>query len=172
MLGFEFALKCTLRYEGGKVDDPDDPGGRTNMGITQGVYDSYRSRKHLPKKDVWTIDYAEVKEIYKRQYWDVVWGDKLPWPLSFCVFDMAVNSGPTKAVKLLQTTLRMPVADGKMSDTVLGWLKPKQPGAIAKKFCDGREAYYRGLVEAKPVLAKFLKGWLNRLNSVRKISGV
>ncbi len=92
-------------YEGGKVDDPDDPGGRTAYGVIQRVYDAYRDRKGLPRRDVWLITVPEREEIYRAQYWDAVQGDKLASGVDFVVFDGAVNSGPVQSIKWLQRGL-------------------------------------------------------------------
>ena len=63
------ALKFVLRWEGGFVDHPNDPGGRTNKGVTQKVYDSWRQRQGQPVRDVKAIDDAEVISIYRGDYW-------------------------------------------------------------------------------------------------------
>lgn len=94
-------------YEGGKVDDPDDPGGRTAYGITQRVYDAWRRRKNLRPRDVFKIEESEVKSIYEVQYWDAVNGDRLPSGLDFVVLDCAVHSGVKQAVKWLQAALNV-----------------------------------------------------------------
>jgi hypothetical protein len=52
---FADALSHLLVREGGKVDNPKDPGGRTNQGVTQRVYNGWRTRSHLPVRDVYLI---------------------------------------------------------------------------------------------------------------------
>jgi lysozyme family protein len=59
--GIAAVLPFVLRWERGLVDDPEDPGGRTNQGITQRVYDAWRRRQGLPAQDVESIADAEVK---------------------------------------------------------------------------------------------------------------
>lgn len=103
--GFERALPRVLIHEGGKVDDPRDPGGRTNQGVIQRVYDSYRRGKKLSPRDVYLMSSAERDEIYRAQYWDAISGDKLPPGIDYVVFDGAVNSGPRQSVKWLQRAL-------------------------------------------------------------------
>ena len=60
LCGFDRALPHVLVHEGGKVDHPKDPGGRTNKGVTQRVYNAWRGKSHLPMRDVYLIDDLEV----------------------------------------------------------------------------------------------------------------
>lgn len=110
---YEKALPLVLAHEGGLSDNPRDPGGRTFKGITQRVYDSFRSRNGLDARDVALADDSEVTSIYRAQYWALCGGDSLPDGLDYCVFDYAVNSGVSKAVKDLQRELDISV-DGVM----------------------------------------------------------
>ncbi len=94
---FQACLAFTLKYEGGKSNDPHDPGGRTNQGVTQATYDAYRVKKALGRKDVFTMEAAERDDIYRDGYWNAVNGDRLRAGEDLCVFDLAVNSGPARA---------------------------------------------------------------------------
>ncbi|NBY21315.1 MAG: hypothetical protein EBQ73_00210, partial [Gammaproteobacteria bacterium] len=94
---FPQALKQVLKYEGGKVDDPRDPGGRTAFGVTQDTYNAWRKKQGLPNADVFTISQADVAAIYRQEYWDSIRGDDLPAGVDFAVFDFAVNSGVSRA---------------------------------------------------------------------------
>ncbi len=89
-----------LKYEGGKSDDLRDPGGRTMEGITQTTYDAYRGKKGLPRQDVFLIPAHERDEIYRTEYWNAVNGDALRFGEDLCVFDLAVNSGPHRALQI------------------------------------------------------------------------
>jgi lysozyme family protein len=66
---FEASLPFVLRWEGGFVDHPNDPGGRTNKGVTQRVYDAWRKRQGLPVRDVKRLDDTELHRIYESGYW-------------------------------------------------------------------------------------------------------
>ncbi len=70
------SLDKLLVHEGGYVNHPSDPGGPTNKGVTQRVYDSYRKGKGQRPRTVKSITMDEVYEIYDRQYWDAVKGDQ------------------------------------------------------------------------------------------------
>src|SRR5690554_3243462 len=99
---FEPALALVLAHEGGYVDHPDDPGGATNKGITQRVYDAWRTSRGRHPRSVAAIRDEEVRAIYREQYWDAVRGDDLPAGIDYCTFDAAVNSGPAQAARWLQ----------------------------------------------------------------------
>jgi lysozyme family protein len=168
---FEAAMPFVLRWEGGFVDHPNDPGGRTNKGVTQRVYDAWRRRQGLPARDVKRIGDSEMHRIYESGYWVPPRCDLLARQLDLVQFDTAVNMGPGRAVRLLQ---------GAVGTGVDGDFGPKTERAVAAcdlgqamvRYCDAREAYYRGLVRQRADLGVFLRGWLNRLNALRREVGL
>ena len=99
---FEASLPFVLRWEGGFVDHPNDPGGRTNKGVTQRVYDAWRKRQGLPVRDVKRLDDTELHRIYESGYWIPPHCDRLARQLDLVHFDTAVNMGPGRAVRFLQ----------------------------------------------------------------------
>jgi lysozyme family protein len=168
---FEAALPFVLRWEGGFVDHPNDPGGRTNKGVTQKVYDDWRRRQGLAQRDVKMIEHDEVLAIYESGYWIPPRCDLLERQLDLVQFDTAVNMGVGRAVKFLQQALECPV-DGDFGPGTERAVANCDPGNTIVKYCDAREAFYRRIVENKPSQAVFLKGWMNRLNSLRKEVGL
>lgn len=103
---FDRALAWVLRWEGGYSDHPDDPGGATNMGITQSTYDAWRSARGLPRRSVRDITRDEVAQIYRERYWQPTGCDGMPPALALMAFDCAVNQGPGKARELLEQSGR------------------------------------------------------------------
>lgn len=168
---FASALPFVLRWEGGFVNHPHDPGGRTNKGVTQKVYDHWRARRGLPKAHVKSIDDAEVHAIYEADYWLPPRCDLLTDPLSLVQFDTAVNMGPGRAVRFLQTAVGCGV-DGDFGPGTLSAVQRCDPGDAVTDYCDVREAFYRRLAANRPELRVFLKGWLNRLNALRNEIGL
>jgi lysozyme family protein len=167
----EAALKFVLRWEGGFVDHPNDPGGRTNKGVTQKVYDAWRRRQGLAAQDVKRVGDDEVHAIYAGDYWLPPRCDRLLTPLDLVQFDTAVNMGVGRAVRFLQASAGCPV-DGDYGPGTERAVSGCDPGSLVADYCSRREAYYRGLVQKNARLAVFLKGWLNRLNSLRKEVGL
>ena len=100
--GFLASLPFVLRWEGGFVDHPKDPGGRTNKGVTQRVYDAWRRRQGLPVRDVKGLEDTELHRIYEAGYWLPPRCDRLARRLDLVHFDTAVNMGPGRAVRFLQ----------------------------------------------------------------------
>jgi Glycosyl hydrolase 108 len=96
---FSKSLAFTLKFEGGKSDDPRDPGGRTNQGVTQRTYDAYCNKYSLGNGDVYLMIPSDRDRIYKDGYWGKVTGDSLPAGVDLAVFDYSVNSGPARAIR-------------------------------------------------------------------------
>jgi lysozyme family protein len=61
--GFESSLPFVLRWEGGYVNHRNDPGGPTNRGVNQKVYDAWRARQALAARDVRLLEDAEMRAI-------------------------------------------------------------------------------------------------------------
>lgn len=104
MSAFDKALDHVLRFEGGFVDHPLDPGGATNYGVTQATYDAWRRAQGQEPRSVREIERVEVRSIYWGRYWLPAGCEQLPAPLAFVVFDSAVNSGLHRALKWLEQT--------------------------------------------------------------------
>lgn len=104
MEAFERAFDLVMTAEGGYVDDPRDAGGATKFGISQRAY---------PNEDIEHMTLSRARQLYRRDYWDPIAGDKLPDGLAVALFDFAVNSGVRRAVLTLQRLLDV-VADGAM----------------------------------------------------------
>lgn len=164
MSDFERCFKAVLVHEGGKVDHPKDPGGRTAYGVIQRVYDGYRKNKNLPRRDVFLIEPDEIKEIYRKQYWDAIRGDRLPPGVSYIVYDGAVNSGPSQSVKWLQRALGLPVIDGRIGEaTVAAACDYHDHKELVAKIAERRMAFLRALKTFKT----FGKGWTRRVTEAK-----
>lgn len=164
---FAPALAAVLRHEGGYSNHPDDPGGPTMKGVIQRVYDAWRRSKGLALRPVREIEDAELKEIYRRQYWDAVRADELPDGIDYVVFDGAVNSGPAQSAKWLQRALSLS-ADGQVGEVTLAAARATAehaPARLVNDICDRRLAMLQAL-RTWPV---FGKGWGRRVADVRKL---
>jgi lysozyme family protein len=172
---FQRCLRFVLKWEGGISNDPHDRGGLTKWGVTQATYDRYRRAKGLPPQSVVKMTEPEMQEIYFRFYWQPVKGDEFPYPLALALFDTGVNMGVGAAVKLLQRAIndllpqqKWVAVDGKLGAQTLQAAKSLDPRRLALRLCDRREERYRAIVRANPTQRKFLRGWLNRLNDLRR----
>ena len=179
---FHRALTFTLHREGvdlaagdtGFVDNPHDPGGRTNYGITQGTYDAWRNSQHWPTQDVRAITLGEVEQIYNRNYWhdgrcDLFASDR---PLlAIAHFDAAVNLGLRQAAKCLQRAVGV-TDDGAIGDATLAAIGACDERAAVSAYLADRARVYRAIVERNPSSKEFLAGWLARCRWVARETGV
>lgn len=143
--------------EGGLVDNPADPGGRTNLGITQATLDG--ARKDIAGLPATVDELTQVTAgmIYKPLYWDRVQGDVLPPALASCVFKQAVNQGVSRAIIELQDSLGLAL-DGRLGPVTIAAAQRKEPKAAVTDF------------EAAAILnyarssqwSDFGKGWVRR----------
>lgn len=159
---FHPSLAAVLVSEGGYVNNPKDPGGATNKGVTQLVYDDWRTRLNLPKQSVRLLSDAEVEAIYKERYWDACRCDDLPDGLDYCVFDFAVNSGPTRAARYLQRAAGV-AEDGKIGPMTLGAVATKGALRMIAELCQARLNF----LEKLPTFRTFGRGWSRRVSQVQ-----
>lgn len=164
---YKQALQLTLAHEGGYVNHPKDPGGATNFGVTQAVYNAYRKSINQPTRSVRFIDESEYSEIYAKNYWKKASCDRLPAGLDYAVFDYAVNSGVGRSVKDLQRTLNDFFDAGLAVDgiagasTVQAACDAANAGEVAliEAYCNRRMKFLRSL----HTFGTFGKGWTRRV---------
>lgn len=156
-------MASTLKWEGGYVNHPKDPGGATNKGVTQARYNEYRCDNGLPKRAVKSLTEGELQDIYRHYYWNVVKGDRLPLGLDLAVFDFAVNSGPSRSAKYLQRMVGVST-DGKIGPKTLQAVEGMNIPYVIQALCDERAEFVRGL----SIYSTFGRGWENRINDIKK----
>ncbi len=128
---FDDVFRVVLGFEGGYSDDPNDLGGETNLGVTEGTLRSAQAKGWVPADvTVKTLTVEHARIIYKKGYWDPIRGDLLPEPLDLILFDAAINHGPGGATKLLQEALNSILAGTSL--VVDGALGPKTFAALVK----------------------------------------
>lgn len=147
------AVKHVLRHEGGFVDNPADPGGRTKYGISQRSY---------PDLDIESLTVDQATEIYWRDYWQG-WMDLIEDEvLALMVFDFAVNAGPPRAVRTLQEAANV-AADGIVGPVTMAAVNhPRDKRLMRKRFLVRILMFYCSLVRQRPPMGQFLHSWLNR----------
>lgn len=158
---FAQALKLVLVHEGGYVDHREDPGGRTNKGVTQATYDAYRASKGQAARHVRSIANAEVEAIYRDRYWRPIHADEMPAGVAYAVFDFGVNSGPGRAVKDVQRALGAKV-DGVVGPDTLALIEAADDEKLIADLCARRLKFLKSLRTWKT----FGKGWERRVRGV------
>jgi lysozyme family protein len=159
------SLAHVLASEGGFVDNPHDPGGATDEGVTQHQYDLWRTAKGLPTRSVRFIDPNEVEAIYRSSYWNAVRGDQLPAGVDYCVFDWSVLAGPHRAAEHLQQAVGAKV-DGSIGDRTLAAVRAADPRRVINAVCAERLAY----LKTRPGWPFFKNGWSNRVATVEQVA--
>lgn len=158
---FRRSLALVLAHEGGYSNHPADPGGATNFGVTQAVYDAYRRYNHCAVQSVRQISTTEVSELYAKNYWNLIRGDSLPIGLDYAVFDFAVNSGVSRAIRYLQRLVGV-TDDGALGMVSLAAIEAAfnhDAELLITKYCANRLAFMESL-KTFPI---FGKGWTRRV---------
>lgn len=166
---FAACLDLVLKQEGGYADNPADPGGATNMGVTRRTLAGWRGVSPW-----WSLSTAEVKalgkpeaaRIYRALYWNRCAADALQAGLDLALFDFAVNSGPDRAIRSLQSELGV-AADGFVGPLTLGALQARIGVAgvsgLIVALCNERLGFLQRLASA----AVFGRGWSRRVAEIR-----
>lgn len=132
MAKFDEAYQRTLKFEGGWVNDDADSGKETYKGISRAanpnwagwkIVDNYKKKSNFPKNLDSDVQLQSlVKELYKTNYWDKVWGDKITnQKVANDLYDTGVNMGVATSIKLSERQFKMKET-GKMSNELLNKL--------------------------------------------------
>lgn len=156
---FDPCLKLVLESEGGWVNNPSDPGGETNLGVTKAVWEEWTGHEVKTMKG---LTPADVAPMYKAKYWMACYANQLPLGIDYAVFDAAVNMGPGRAVKLLQECIGC-VPDGTIGPRTIQLIDQKKPEDVIDAFSNRKTSFYEGL-KGFPL---FGKGWLKRVEDVK-----
>lgn len=166
MARFSEAIPIILKHEGGFVNHPSDPGGATNRGITFKLFKRYAVSLGLNPtvEDLKNLTEEQAEEIYFQEFWQPMKGDEIEsQQIANIVFDGFVNMGG-RALKLFQKEAGV-TPDGKIGPITLSIVNNSNETVLFTGYKDARIDYYKRLVDRKPQLGVFLKGWLNRINS-------
>ena len=158
---YDEALRRVLMHEGGYSNHPSDPGGPTNFGITIVDYRKY-VKPNASAADVQAMKLGDAKAIYRAKYWNALRCDQLPAGLDYAVFDYGVNSGPSRAAKVLHRILGLP-DNVRMSDSVIAAARSGTARDLIVRLCEERLGFLRSL-KTWPV---FGAGWSRRVHEVK-----
>ena len=164
---FQTSLTPLLVHEGGFGNNPVDPGGMTNLGVTKVVWEEWVGHT-VSEKEMRALTPTLVAPLYKRKYWDACHADELISGLDYAVFDFAVNSGPGRATKNLQTCIGL-LPDGSLGPVTLATLNKytgEKASALINEYCNSRVKFLKTL-KIWPVMGN---GWERRVNEVKEAS--
>lgn len=154
MADFDVVVKITLQNEGGYVDNPNDPGGATNMGIEQ---------QDLPDIDIKTLTVDQATAYYAEHYWKPYYGSIESQATANKLFDMGVLFGVGTAVGLLQRALGVS-PDGVFGPETLQAVN-EHPSSLLGAYKAQLVNHVQLVVSAKPETREFMNGWIRRINS-------
>ena len=155
MADFQQAVALTLQHEGGYVNDPADPGGATNMGITQ---------RDLPETPIQNLTVAQAVAYYSNTYWKGLYSSLTSQQLANKLFDWGVLFGVGTAVKVLQGVLGIK-QDGLFGPASLAAVNATDGVMLLEEYKNSMLIHASRVVAANPTLTKFLAGWMRRINS-------
>jgi lysozyme family protein len=158
---FEKALAAVLVHEGGFSNHKDDPGGMTNLGCTKAVWEEHCGHP-VDEKAMRALTPADVAPLYKKKYWDKIQGDELPAGVDYAVFDCAINSGPGRAAKFLQSCVGVD-PDGGIGPKTLAAVKAFDAKQLVEDYSKRRLSFMMDL----PTWGTFGKGWSRRVAEVQ-----
>jgi len=148
-MNFDQAFEKLVGHEGGYVDHPADPGGRTKYGISQRSY---------PNEDIRNMTLERAKDIYRRDFWWAAGCDTVPDAVKFDLFDMAVNSGVRPAIRTLQKAAGVN-DDGVIGPITLQAIQSMHPARFVARFNGHRLQFMSSL----STWQSFGRGWANRI---------
>lgn len=159
---FDKALKVILRHEGGWSNNPRDPGGMTNLGVTRATWEGWIGRQ-TSESEMRALTIPAVGPLYKKRYWDALRCDELPAGLALCVFDFGVNAGIARAARYLQAMVGAS-RDGKVGPATIAAVKAfvaaHGEAEAVRQYQNSRRQYYHEL----STFPTFGRGWLRRVD--------
>jgi lysozyme family protein len=158
---FDACMPFIFKVEGGYSNNPADPGGPTNYGITLATLRAYEGDPNLTADDFKKLTPAVAKEIYRTAYWNRMQCGALPAGLDLEVFDFGVNSGPAESVKTLQRLVGV-TQDGSVGPITLAAVGQFNVGDLIGRFAQARLAFYQGLN-----MPEFEQGWATRVAQIQ-----
>lgn len=149
MSQFDKLIDRVLSHEGGYSNDPQDPGGETQWGI---------SKRAHPDVNIKALTRNQAIDIYRADYWDKIKGDQLPAGIAFQVLDAAVNHGVRVASRWLQASVGV-TADGIIGPATLEAVRRADAAETVLLFNATRLEFYTDVT----TFARFGRGWVRRV---------
>ncbi|WP_072532343.1 glycoside hydrolase family 108 protein [Bacteroides ilei] len=170
MADINVLVPLILKWEGGFVNDPDDLGGATNMGVTLATYRQYRKSRKLPAPtvdDLKNLSREEWTDILKTYYWDRWQADRIrDQSVANILVDWVWASG-VYGIRIPQQILDV-TADGIVGKNTLAALHSYSPQAeLFGRIKQARFEYIDRICTSRPANRKFRKGWENRIRAFR-----
>ncbi|MEP9376962.1 glycosyl hydrolase 108 family protein [Aquabacter sp. CN5-332] len=166
---FEKCQPVIEKWEGTFDNDPDDPGGATNFGITIGDLARWRKR-NVSVQEVADLPRPEARQIFMEFYWKPARCGELPLAIAQMVYDTSILAGLGRGGRTLQQALNKQgvglAVDGIIGPATVNAARRGNLEEAVGDFAEIAEAYLRG----RPGFGKYGRGWMNRLNEVKSVA--
>lgn len=188
MSTFEKAIPHILKHEGGWVNNPNDPGGATNYGVSlrfladHPEVGDFDGDGDVDAQDIKNMTLDQAKMIYKMFWWDKYrYGSVNDQTIATKIFDFSINMGAPRAHKLLQMALNKAFGLQLAVDGILGNASYSTLNAITDggqeqllltAYCDEAWGFYQRLIAKNPKLAVFTNGWRNRAYAIKTANSI
>ena len=178
---FDKAILITLKHEGGFVNDPVDPGGATNWGMSirfltndagdsdgDGFMDGDIDKDgDIDVDDIKNMTVEQARELYRIHFWDKYGYEEIvDFTVAARMFDMTVNMGPNQTGKICQRALNdlgnNLKVDGKVGPKTRAQINCTDSEMLMSEIRQEHAQFYINLIAAKPKFEKYRKGWLRR----------
>ena len=185
---FSIAHKFTAKWEGGESDHPDDGGGLTKYGVSlkflgglsgtqsnRDVLERMGIRLPITRQVIYDLTRDQAASLFRWQFWDKLRLSLIPLRPAVVLYDAAVNSGPAQSVKLAQRGYNRCVAygqplvvDGIMGPATRAAMQLADTDKALTAMLDAREKFFQTIVANNPSQQVFLRGWINRVDDLRR----
>ena len=155
---FDACLAFMLAREGGFTDDPRDPGGATDHGVTLAAYRHWTGNPDAAIAELRAMTAARYTAFYAACYWQPMLCQDLPAGVDLMAYDHGVNCGVHGSAVLLQQAVGVP-ADGWIGPATLAGVHRIAVVGLIAMLATMQDHYYRGL----PGFPTYGRGWLARL---------
>lgn len=160
-VNWDRCLTELLKIEGGYVNHPEDPGGRTNLGVTQRTWEAWVGRA-VTEEEMMSLTKEDVGPLYMANYWTPMKCSIMYSGLDFVLFDMAVNAGPGRTTKIIQEVVGATV-DGdfgpETEESIHAYEGIYGVKHLIERFQEERLNFYKSLSTFKT----FGRGWTRRV---------
>lgn len=188
MANFDIAQQFTAKWEGCLSDHENDNGGLTHWGISLAFLtdvDSNPSMRQwlqsigvhplsVTRETISNLTIEQARMILRHEFWDRLQLDELPLRMGVLLYDAAVNTGRGQSVRFAQNGFNATgrgkdlAVDGILGPLTREALRNNDVHFVRQAILDVRQEFYMGLVRSNRSQKVFLRGWLNRVNDLRK----
>jgi lysozyme family protein len=152
--------EIVMKYEGGYVNHPNDPGGETYKGISRRAHPNWEGWKLIDQNR--PVPEGLVRSFYYEQFWKPLRCDEMPAPVGEYLFDFAVNTGIRQAVRTIQAAVGV-ATDGILGPITMGTILRSDARILMYELLARRIDFYVTItIQRRRQFEVFFLGWIRR----------